>query len=213
MKKLNTYNLSHSALAENLDKIIERARNGLIKEEDIKFERYDDSCSYGVRTPVSQQAAGYNKHEYNEALEDYLRLMVLCGFRTPHDLYAQVKADHEDEEGNLKVDAFYTNDPNEEGEVIATVLADTTVEDKFGKPIETIFQFGGKANRAIEDAIIRQVNRKENLVEAVHDSLVNDIREGDSTALEELLKFLPIQNLIASLPEEQQRNHFIKSSV
>lgn len=214
MKHLDTFNLFHTSLAKDLDKIIEGARDGLIKEDDIEFVRFDDDVRpFGISTPVSGLTTGYVSNQYREAVEDYLRLMVLCGFRRNGDLFHTVKAEHEDEDGNLTVDAYYTNDPNEEGVTIATVLADTTVEDRQGNPIGTIFQFGEKANSVIADAVIRQENRREALIEAVHDDIVKQVNEGDTTVLAEMLKFVPVPNLIASLSEDEQRNHSVKSSV
>jgi hypothetical protein len=214
MKHLDTFNLFHTSLAKDLDRIIEGARDGSIKEDDIQFVRFEDETRpYGVQTPVSERVAGYEENQYREAVEDYLRLMVLCGFRRNGDLFHTVKAEHEDEDGNLTVDAYYTNDPNEEGVTIATVLADTTVEDRQGNPIGTIFQFGEKANNVIADAVIRQENRREALIEAVHDDIVKQVQEGDTTVMAELLKFVPHENLLQSLKEDHWRNHLCKSTV
>lgn len=44
---------------------------------------------------------------------------------------------------------------------------------------------------------------KETLIEAVYDLLVDDIQKGDSTVLFELLNFVPVKNLIGTLPEER----------
>jgi hypothetical protein len=41
-----------------------------------------------------------------------------------------------------------------------------------------------------------------NLLDKVLDQLVQDVQAGDLTAIEELLKFIPEENLIAFLPEE-----------
>lgn len=42
----------------------------------------------------------------------------------------------------------------------------------------------------------------DDLIETVLEQIVMDVHCGDSEAIEELLKFCPIQNLIAYLPEE-----------
>ena len=41
-----------------------------------------------------------------------------------------------------------------------------------------------------------------NLLDQVLDQLLQDVTAGDLTAIEELLKFVPIKNLQAYLPEE-----------
>lgn len=43
---------------------------------------------------------------------------------------------------------------------------------------------------------------KDDLIETVLQQIVMDVHCGDSEAIEELLKFLPVENLIAYLPEE-----------
>ena len=43
---------------------------------------------------------------------------------------------------------------------------------------------------------------KQDLIETVLQQIVMDVRCGDSEAIEELLKFCPIENLIEYLPEE-----------
>ena len=43
---------------------------------------------------------------------------------------------------------------------------------------------------------------KEDLIETVLQQIVMDVHCGDSEAIEELLSFIPIGNLIAYLPEE-----------
>jgi hypothetical protein len=41
------------------------------------------------------------------------------------------------------------------------------------------------------------------LIDAVIDQIKEDVEKGDLTAIEELLGFIPIKNLVAYLPEEQ----------
>ena len=41
-----------------------------------------------------------------------------------------------------------------------------------------------------------------NLIDQVLDQIVQDVAAGDLTAIQELLKFVPIKNLQAYLPEE-----------
>jgi hypothetical protein len=45
--------------------------------------------------------------------------------------------------------------------------------------------------------------KKQKLVDRVIEIIESDIRHGDVTAIDELLKFCPEKNLIAYLPEEE----------
>ena len=45
---------------------------------------------------------------------------------------------------------------------------------------------------------------KHDLIDRVMDQIAQDLEGGDLTALEELLMFVPRENLIAYLPEEKQ---------
>lgn len=72
--------------------------------------------------------------------------------------------------------------------------------------------------RLTDDTIVREVRfcqmpnsapdtrDKQPLVDAVIEQLKDDISKGDYTVLDELLKFIPIQLLINSLPEEDWQN-------
>ena len=46
---------------------------------------------------------------------------------------------------------------------------------------------------------------KQDLIETVLQQIVMDVHCGDSEAIEELLKFLPVENLIEYLPEEDHK--------
>ena len=47
---------------------------------------------------------------------------------------------------------------------------------------------------------------KQEIVDAVIDDLKKGFEVGDYTVLEELLGFIPIENLIQALPEEEWKN-------
>ena len=49
---------------------------------------------------------------------------------------------------------------------------------------------------------MKSVKTKEDLIETVHKQIELDIHCGEVEAIEELLGFLPIENLIEYLPEE-----------
>lgn len=57
------------------------------------------------------------------------------------------------------------------------------------------------------------MKNKKTLIETVLQQIVMDVHLGDSEALEELLSFLPTENLIAYLPEEDWSDfeHLIKN--
>jgi hypothetical protein len=48
---------------------------------------------------------------------------------------------------------------------------------------------------------------KQQLIDAVIEEIKNDVQYGDFTAIEELLKFCPVPNLISYLPDD---NEFIE---
>jgi hypothetical protein len=49
----------------------------------------------------------------------------------------------------------------------------------------------------------KDLDLKQNLVDAVIEHLKEDVRHGDITILDELLKFIPNKNLVQALPEEE----------
>ena len=168
MKQLENLNITHTSLAKDLATLIQVNNAGNLAPEDIQLVRYeDDTCRYGIKHSMNDMAAGYEN--YSNAVEDYLKLQVVLGYRTTNDLWEMVKADYEDDEGFLIVEGCYTNDPEEEYTRIATVAPDTTLEGKFGNPVNDIELLPESVKQVACDAIVRQQQRNENLVEAVHD--------------------------------------------
>lgn len=51
--------------------------------------------------------------------------------------------------------------------------------------------------------------KKQQLIDAVLEQIKENIAEGDLTAIEELLRFVPLQNLIQFLPEEVWKNYYL----
>jgi len=49
---------------------------------------------------------------------------------------------------------------------------------------------------------MKSLKSKEDLIEIVRDQIILDVHWGDYEAIEELLKFCPVENLIEYLPEE-----------
>ena len=51
------------------------------------------------------------------------------------------------------------------------------------------------------------MNKHQELIDAVIEQIKTDVRDGDVTAIEELLCALPVENLIGFLPEEFCKLH------
>lgn len=214
MKQLKNLNIFHSNIAADLATLIELNNAGNLSPNDIQFVRFEDDGDgrpYGIKTPADKMAAGYEI--YNDAVDDYLKLQVILGYRTTDDLWELVKANHEDDEGFIVVEGCYTNDHDEEFKRIATVAPDTTLEDSFGELVHDMEKtFPKSVVEAVSVAITQQANRQEALLNSVHDDIVKQVNEGDTTVLFELLKYVPHLNLLASLEEESQKNFRCKSS-
>lgn len=206
MKQLKNLNIFHTSLAADLATLIQLNNAGNLAPEDIQLVRYEDgTCRYGIKHSMNDIAAGYEN--YNDAVEDYLKLQVVLGYRTTNDLWEMVKADYEDDEGFLIVEGCYTNDQEEEYTRIATVAPDTTLEDAFGNLVHGMDKaFPESVVDVVAPAIVRQVNRQEALLNSVHDDIVKQVNQGDTTVLFEMLNFIPHGNLIATLAEEKQKN-------
>lgn len=213
MKQLKNLNIFHTSLAQDLATLIGVNNAGNLAPEDIQFICYDDEETrpFGIKHPMNAMAAGYEN--YNNAVEDYLKLQVILGYRTTDDLWEMVKADYEDDEGFLIIEGCYTNDHNEEFKRIATVAPDTTLEDICGVPINDVETLPESVKQVACDAIVRQGNRQEALMNSVHDDIVNQVNQGDTTVLFEMLKYVPHLNLLATLEEENQKNFRCKSSI
>ncbi len=54
-----------------------------------------------------------------------------------------------------------------------------------------------------ESGSIEECEEMDNLIDVVIDNIKEDINFGDLTAIDELLRFIPKENLIGYLPEEQ----------
>lgn len=55
----------------------------------------------------------------------------------------------------------------------------------------------------IEKHKMKKLKSKEDLIETVYKQIETDINDGEIEAIEELLTFLPVENLIEYLPEEK----------
>ena len=59
-----------------------------------------------------------------------------------------------------------------------------------------------RAENLLRSGSIEEIEKMDNLLEAVIDQIKKDLASNDTTAIEELLKFVPKENLIGYLPEE-----------
>lgn len=66
-------------------------------------------------------------------------------------------------------------------------------------------------NGCVNCPYMKKLKTKEDLIETVLEQIVLDVHCGDSEAIEELLHFAPIENLIGYLPEEDwgKFNHLV----
>ena len=121
--------------------------------------------------------------------------------------YAEVIADHEDENGNIQIDAYDTDDENEAGKTLCVVSPDGKIlfsdDNQFFKMrLEDV-----RVREEIIAALQRQEERKQKLVDEVIDEQKEMMGvppdQGDFTVLDELLKFISCRNLMQSLAEEK----------
>jgi hypothetical protein len=121
--------------------------------------------------------------------------------------YREVIADHEDENGNIHIDAYETSKPNEQGKTLCVVSPDGKIlfsDDNifFKMRLEDV-----RVREEIEAALIRQEERKQELVDKVLEEQKEmlEIPEGvgDFTVLDELLKFIPCKYLMNALDEDK----------
>ena len=94
------------------------------------------------------------------------------------------------------IDAWLTDDDMEEGKVIAKidlVSGELTYNDERAKT-------NGYAQEIILEA------KQQCLLDRVVKRIETDLEQGDVSAIEELLSFIPHENLVGYLPEEEWKN-------
>ena len=112
--------------------------------------------------------------------------------------FLEVRNTHTNEQGDISIDGYKTEDDNEEGVVIATVNLDglvcyssmNTQIDAVNSPL---------IQEAIKEAQETQKELKQLIIDKVIKSIQKDLEMGDSTAIDELLMFCPSKNLQAYL--------------
>lgn len=117
-----------------------------------------------------------------------------------------------DENGNISIDCYKTkNNHDEEGVVVAEVTPDGEIV--FGtNPANLQVNLGcSLVATAIKDALNRQSEFKQDLIDKVIESVKEDLcadpTKGDVTVLDEILKSVPCKILMQSLDETEWNNY------
>ena len=109
------------------------------------------------------------------------------------NIWGEIRWDYLDD--IISVDAWLTADDNEEGKVIAEIEADGKVIYRDDR---------AKTDRYAQELIIEA--REQMLLDRVVKGIELDLEMGDVSAIEELLAYIPKENLIGYLPEEEWEN-------
>jgi hypothetical protein len=110
------------------------------------------------------------------------------------NIWGEIRWDYLDD--IISIDAWLTADDNEEGKVIAEVEANGEVKYRDDR---------AKTDDHAQE-IITEV-KKQMLLDRVVKGIELDLEQGDVSAIEELLTFIPKENLIGYLPEGEG-DHF-----
>ena len=195
MKKETNFTGKYSSIHEFIEK------NNLQKEATSilgkDWEADDDIAQ--VKEILDSIDKEYNvthieaKTKREQRADDYIHV-----FKN-ENIWAEIKADHTDEEtGITYVDAWTSPDDDEDGCVIATI------DDKgFTTYIDERAKTDKYAQEIIQEAMIRIDDERHELVDKVIERLKQDFREGDYTVIDEILVHnVSMRILRASLPEE-----------
>jgi len=123
--------------------------------------------------------------------------------------FAYVKYDYrEHSTGEIAIDAYPTKRQNDDnGRVVAWVTPDGVVNKGTSPLCEPDDLECPNVQAAIQKAKDKQEDIKQRLADEVLEELKKDMKHGDYTVLDELLKLIPTSNLIQSLPEEQWKKY------
>lgn len=117
--------------------------------------------------------------------------------------FAEVLSDYTDPDGNISIDAYPDFDENSEnGRTVALISPDGEVIKGTNPTIEADDLECLLVNDAIAEAIQRQHEIKQKLVDKALEQIKKDVATGDLTAIDELLMFVPTKNLKGFLPED-----------
>jgi len=118
--------------------------------------------------------------------------------------FSEVRCDYYEDDTKLYyIDAWVSDDDEAEGMTIAVVDEDGVVEWRKGNSIMYLANKDMFANvfEAIEEAKEKQREHKQELVDRCLEQIKQDVADGDVTAIDEMLMFLPIKYLKGYLPE------------
>ena len=118
--------------------------------------------------------------------------------------YSEVRCDYRELDTNkYYIDAWYSEDDDEGGMSVATVDEDGIVEWKVGNSIgwEANKEIHANVFEAIEEAKEKQKEHKQELIDKCLEQIKEDVANGDLTAIDEMLMFLPTKYLKGYLPE------------
>lgn len=115
--------------------------------------------------------------------------------------FVEVLTDYTDENGNIHIDCYTTSDADEGGVSAGYVTPDGVFV--VGNHIEENELTQEIIKQAIRDVKETQLDNKQIVVEKVIEQIKIDFSEGFLEAVEELLRFIPIENLKGFLPEEE----------
>lgn len=116
--------------------------------------------------------------------------------------FAEVLTDYTDPDGNISIDAYPDFDENSEnGRTVALVSPDGEVIKGTNPTIKADDLECLLVKDAIAEAIQRQHEIKQELVDKALEQIKKDVATGDLTAIDELLMFVPTKNLKGFLPE------------
>lgn len=114
-------------------------------------------------------------------------------------IWSEIRNEYtESDTGITKIDAWVTEDDDENGKTIAEIDLEGKVKYKDRRAKTNKY-----AQELIQQVVEERENRKQKLVDEVIEQLKRDIQMGDDTILDELLKRLPSKTLLHSLPEEK----------
>lgn len=123
--------------------------------------------------------------------------------KNPMQVFAEVLTDYTDENGNITIDCYPDTKPDSENaRCIARVSIDGNVIRGTNPEItEADFQCP-LVIEAIKEVKDIQKKIKQELIDRTLERIKKDIADGDLTAIDELLKFCPAENLKGYLCEE-----------
>lgn len=125
--------------------------------------------------------------------------------------FVEVRSDYQDPEtGNIAIDAYLSGDDEVPGRTVCWVSPDGAIIKGTNPECEPDDLECELVQEAIAEARVSQEEDKQKLVDDVIDELKKDASIGDYTVLDELLKMIPVKQLVQALPEEVWKNYNIK---